>query len=107
MDTTAVGIAVGLVGAVLYVAIRALRSRSFELVPTVLVFLASFSIPGGTVLIRAALSGNLQHLPSSWREHVAVAGIVVMGLAMQFVLRSFQRAWREIATEAAKEVDPA
>jgi hypothetical protein len=47
MDTTATGIALGLICAAAYTLIRAVRQKSFEIGATILVFLAGFAIPGG------------------------------------------------------------
>jgi len=93
MDTTTVGIAFGIVLAALYVVLRAYAKQPFELNHTVLVFLAVFSIPGGVALIAASFVGNVSELPSSWREHVTVAGIVAIGLAIQYVFSAFRDCW--------------
>ena len=98
MDTTATGIAAGVLATVTYTAIRATRQKSFEIGATMLMFLAGFSIPGGAKLIHAAWSGNQSALPSSWREHVAVAGIAVIGLAAHFLIQSFRNVWPKRAT---------
>lgn len=99
VDTTGVGIALGLVASFAYAVIRALRQRTFDLGITVLVFLAAFTLPGGTLLIAAGLSGNSNALPLSWREHVAVAGIVVIALTAHFLFRSTHSAWSGTSAE--------
>jgi drug/metabolite transporter (DMT)-like permease len=93
MDTTATGIAAGILATLAYTVIRATRQRSFEIGATILMFLAGFSVPGGVKLLLAAWSGNQSALPSSWREHVAVAGIAVIGLAAHFLIQSFRNVW--------------
>jgi uncharacterized integral membrane protein len=95
MDTTTLSIALGLAGAALYALLRLARGRCFQVghvVPGVLTFLACFSIPGGVALIGASLTGSLADMPSSWREHSAVAGIVVIGLAGIYVVQELRRA---------------
>jgi chromate transport protein ChrA len=97
MDTTAIGICVGLLGVFCYASVKAMRQRSFDLNATILVFLALFSLPGGVHIITAALTGNYSDLPTSWREHVAVAGIAIIGLAIHFVFGIFRSAWPQQA----------
>ncbi len=105
-DTIAIGIALGVIGVLLYVPIRGWRQKSFDLAFTVLVFLAGFSIPGGVVLIAAGWTGNPEDLPFSWRQHVVVAGIVTMGLALQFLWQEALRVWPRKATPATDEKEP-
>lgn len=93
MDATTVGIALGIVLSASYAGIRAYAKQSFELNHTVLVFLAAFSVPGGVALIAAGFIGNANNLPSSWREHVTVAGIVAIGLAVHYVFTAFRDCW--------------
>jgi hypothetical protein len=98
MDITATGIAGGILATAAYTLIRVIRQRSFEIGSTILMFLAGFSIPSGAKLIYSAWSGNQNALPSSWREHVAVAGIAVIGLAAHFLIQSFRNVWPKRAT---------
>lgn len=93
MDATTVGIALGIIMSALYAAIRAYARQPFELNHTVLIFLATFSVPGGVALIAAGFIGNANSLPSSWREHVTVAGIVAIGLAVHYIFTAFQDCW--------------
>jgi hypothetical protein len=93
MDATTIGIALGIIMSVLYAAVRAYSKQSFELNHTVLIFLATFSVPGGIALIAAGFVGDAGSLPSSWREHVTVAGIVAIGLAVHYVFTTFRDCW--------------
>lgn len=93
MDTTTVGIALGILMSALYAVIRAYARQPFELNHTVLIFLATFSVPGGVALIAAGFVGNASSLPSSWREHVTVAGIVAIGLAVHYIFTAFRDCW--------------
>jgi len=86
MDTTTIGIAAGLICTAVYVSLHLYFKKTFDLPHTVLVFLAAFSMPGGVGLIMAGYYGSASNLPSSWREHVVVAGIVALGLAGQYVV---------------------
>lgn len=98
MDATALGIAVGLVAAAAYTAVRALRQSSFDIGTVLLTFLGGFSIPGGTELIHAAIVGNAQALPESWREYVAVAGIAAIGLSVHYLVQSLRNVWQRPVT---------
>lgn len=91
MDTTAIGIAAGVSVSVAYAGITAYLKKTLEISHTVLIFLAAFSVPGGVALIVSGFIGNPQDLPSSWREHVVVAGIVAIGLAIDYVVREFKK----------------
>lgn len=93
MDATTVGIALGVVLSASYAGIRAYVRQPFELNHTILIFLAAFSVPGGVSLIAAGFIGNANNLPSSWREHVTVAGIVAIGLAIHYVFTAFRDCW--------------
>lgn len=93
MDATAIGIGLGLLASVGYVLLRAYAKLSFDLGQTVLVFLSGFALPGGIGLIIAGFVGKAAELPSSWREHVSVAGIVAIGLAVHYVVNEFRNCW--------------
>lgn len=86
MDTTTIGIITGLVCTSIYAGAQLYFKKTFDLAHTILVFLAAFSLPGGVGLIVAGYYGSPSELPSSWREHVVVAGIVAIGLASQYVV---------------------
>lgn len=93
MDATTIGLALGITGSALYTITRAVAKRPFELNHTVLIFLAAFTVPGGVALIAAGFIGTTDSLPSSWREHVAVAGIVAIGLAVHYIFSEFRNSW--------------
>ena len=101
MDLTAIGIILGLIGTLTYVVVRFVRDRSFNLVASILIFLAFFAIPGGCALIKAALIGDITALPSTWRKHIAIAGVVVLGLLLQFLINTFRKIW----TKSAKGIE--
>ncbi|WP_062626588.1 hypothetical protein [Ferriphaselus amnicola] len=110
MDATTIGIALGIILSALYATVRAYSKQSFELNHTVLIFLATFSVPGGIALIAAGFIGDASSLPSSWREHVTVAGIVAIGLAVHYVFTAFRdcrmsqsKAGEQPSTEAEVE----
>lgn len=103
MDSTAIGIGLGLFVSLAYVLLRAYAKHPFDIGQTVLVFLSAFALPGGIGLINAGFVGKAAELPSSWREHVSVAGIVAIGLAVHYVVTAFRNSWltRERATKVA------
>jgi drug/metabolite transporter (DMT)-like permease len=109
LDTTAVGIALGVVVVVLYTTAKVWRQKSFDLtdLPVILVvFLAVFSVPGGVVLIAAGVSGRPEDLPTSWRQYVALAGIVTMGFALRYLWQAVQSVWPGKATPATEVKEP-
>ena len=110
MDTTAFGIALGVLAALAYALTRAVRQHSFDVGSLILVLLAGFSVPAGGLLIVAAWSGNPASLPSSWREYVTVGGAAAMGLSLHYLVQAFRNVWPKRATpateQAAKPADP-
>lgn len=105
MDTTTIGIALGVSLSVFYAGFRAINKQPFDLNHTVLVFLSAFSVPGGVAIIAAGFVGSAANLPSSWREHVTVAGIVAIGLAVRYVCSAFQEIW-QMRTRPADSASP-
>jgi len=90
MDVTTIGIGLGLLSSAIYATTLAYQQKTFDLNHTVLIFLAIFSVPSGVSLIAAAFSGSAGDLPASWREYVAVAGIVAIALALHYVFGAFK-----------------
>jgi len=90
MDTTAIGIGLGLVGATLFGLFVAFKLHTFDMQNTVLVFLALFAVPGGVDLLRFAIKGQESDLPNNWREYLAVAAVVGIGLSADFLVRRFR-----------------
>jgi hypothetical protein len=103
VDLAAASITIGVIGAAIYAAIRGVRHRSFDVGSTILIFLALFSCPSGIALIRAGILGDPTALPSSWREHVAVAGIATIGLSFHYVVTSFKASYQRAV---ALDLDP-
>jgi drug/metabolite transporter (DMT)-like permease len=86
MDSTAIGIACGLICAVVYSCTLLYFKKTFDLQHTILFFLGGFSMPGGVGLIVAGYYGSADDLPSNWREHLVVAGIAIIGLSAQYLV---------------------
>lgn len=103
MDATRIGIVTGLALCILYALVRSWRQRSFDIGALLLMFLAGFSVPGGALLIDAALSGNANALPSTWREYVTVAGIAAIALSLQYIVQAFRNAWARRASAASAD----
>jgi hypothetical protein len=66
-----------------------------------LVFLSSFGLLSGISLIQVGLSGKKDDLPVYWRQYVAVAGVVAIGFAVQFLINTFRNALIKAAREDA------
>ena len=84
-DSTALGIVVGIVGCIAFAALEFYKNKDFEIGNIALVFLAIFAVLSGLELIYAALKGDPKHLPAFWREYIAVAGMVGIGLSLNYM----------------------
>ena len=107
MDLTALGISAGLAACLGYAVAKHLRHGMIDVLSSVLCFLSGFSVPAGGALIIAAIRGDATKLPASWREYVTVAGIVIIGLAAQHLLRVFREALTRSATLDSISASPA
>jgi drug/metabolite transporter (DMT)-like permease len=107
IDATGVGIVLGLAGAVTYSALTVIRHKRFRASATALVFLGGFAVPTSALLIRAALEGDAAQLPSMWRENVAVAGVVLLGLAVEGTYRLFREAAERTGTLSGVQAEAA
>ena len=90
-DTTALGICLSIIGCILFAGLEFYKSKDFEIGNIALVFLAIFAITAGIELIYAALKGDPENLPSSWREYLGVAGMVGIGLSLNFVINAVKK----------------
>lgn len=95
-DVTTIGIAVGVIGALAFMALE-LSSRHDNNLDFVdvgtkagIVFLAIFAIFPSIELIWAGVEGNRQNLPPHWRAHVAAAGVIGVGYSLKFLIRTFR-----------------
>ena len=105
MDTTAVGIVLGLGSSAAYIALRVWRGRKFSPGGVFVVSAAGFSIPAGAQLIIAGLSGNPEALPNNWREYVAAAGVVAIGLSLQYLVNVFRSVLRKPVAGTPTDAD--
>ena len=71
--------------------IELIRHRDFQVINSVLIFLAFYAAAVGYDLIAAALNGSIESLPSSWREHLGIAGVVSIGLSLQYLVTLVKR----------------
>lgn len=109
VDSIASGIGLGVLVVLLYTLGKVCRDKSFDLadLPSILlVFLAVFSVPSGVALIAAGLSGRPEDLPTSWRQYVALAGIVILGFALRYLWQAGQAVWPRKATPATDQETP-
>ena len=93
MDISALGITAGIFGVAIFAIIKAIRQRTFDAGNSFLIFGAIFAVTGGIRLIATALVGNEKKLPYFWREYLAVAAVIGIGLSFQFVIKAFRSAW--------------
>jgi hypothetical protein len=92
MDNTALGIIAGLSFTAAYEGLRLYKRRPFDLSVTGLIFLASVTLPGGWQMIKAAVLGDLASVPTStWREYVAAAGVIAIGMCVSYIGKSFRK----------------
>ena len=89
-DATQYAIIAGLVVAAAFAFFSFYRHKTCNLTPLAVVFLAAFSVPAGAELIRVALSGDQTNLPHWWREYVAVAGVIAIGVALTHIFDAFK-----------------
>lgn len=90
LDHTGIGIVCGVVTAILYAVVEHWRKKDFQVINCVVMFLAVFGVIASVVLIQAALQGDPNKLPSSWREYLAVAGVVSLALASQHIVKKLR-----------------
>ena len=90
-DSTAIGICLSILGCFLFASLEFYKNKDFEIGNIALVFLAIFAISAGVELIYAALKGDPNNLPSSWREYLGVAGMVGIGLSINFVISAVKK----------------
>ncbi len=101
-DITAVGIASGVTLCVVHSGWSVWRGRKLVVGTLWTVIAAGLAIPVGAQLIIAGFSGNPTDLPPNWREYVAAAGAVAIGLALNYLLRAF----RALSTREAPAATP-
>ena len=91
LDSTAIGIALSIVGCFLFACLEFHKRKEFEISHIVLVFLAIFAISGGVEMIYTALVGDAENLPTSWREYLSVAGMAGIGLSLNYVISAVKK----------------
>ncbi len=87
-DGTALGILIGVVFSFAFACLEFYKRKDFKVNNVALVFLAVYAISSGFELIIAALHGDPSNLPSSWREYIGVAGMVGIGLSLNYVINA-------------------
>lgn len=106
MDTTALGIALGLGVSLIYTLVRGLRHRSIDPFTTGLSFLAGFAIPPAADLIRAGMYGQITPLPNNWREYLSFAGVVAIGISCQYLIQVFRTTFSYEVRSTPEEIEP-
>ncbi|MEZ8696692.1 hypothetical protein [Vibrio lentus] len=87
-DGTAFGILVSVCFSIAFACLEFYKRGDFKVNNVALVFLAVYAISSGCELIFAALHGDPNNLPSSWREYISVAGMVGIGLSLNYVINA-------------------
>lgn len=105
MDLTGWSIAFGLLGAAPMAIMKLLRHERPDLAGTVTLFLGVFSLPLAIACIRAAIVGDPKELPSSWRELLAVAGIVTVAMTLWVLKKAYWGVTRGAPSRAVVQTD--
>ncbi|MFY0678400.1 MAG: hypothetical protein JXR18_14075 [Neptuniibacter sp.] len=90
-DSTALGITISIFGCIAFALLEFIKKKDFDISNIALIFLAIFAISSGVELINAALIGDPNNLPSSWREYIGVAGMVGIGLSLNYVITAVKK----------------
>lgn len=86
-DFTAIGLFVGLLCAGVYFAVGLVRNKTSEILDSAIICLAVYAVAIGLELISAAMLGDIDKLPPSWRVYIVVASIVVIGLSVDNIIK--------------------
>ena len=104
-DTTAIGICLAIIACIGFAALEFHNNKDFEIGNIALVFLAIFAISSGIELIYAAIKGDPNNLPTNWREYLGVAGMVGIGLSINFVINAIKKTLKKTApSKVSKQV---
>nr|VFK53003.1 MAG: hypothetical protein BECKTUN1418D_GA0071000_101713 [Candidatus Kentron sp. TUN]VFK55263.1 MAG: hypothetical protein BECKTUN1418F_GA0071002_106615 [Candidatus Kentron sp. TUN]VFK55434.1 MAG: hypothetical protein BECKTUN1418E_GA0071001_102920 [Candidatus Kentron sp. TUN] len=90
LDSTTIKIIAVLVSVGIFIAIEFTRRKEINVINIITISAAVFSLFPGYQLIAAALEGDTNNLPEMWREYLAVAGVVIIGLSLQFIIKTFR-----------------
>lgn len=93
LDSTAIAIAVSLAGTGAFLLLEFIRHKEIDVTNCVVIFLALYAVFGGYELIAAALNGDPENLPRTWREYLGVAGVVGIGLSLQHIIKTVKKVW--------------
>ena len=104
-DSTALAIIVALAGSGIFLTLEFYRHKDIDITNCVVIFLAFYAVFGGYELIAAALEGDPENLPKTWREYLGVAGVVAIGLSLQHIIKTVNKVWVKSgkAEKASKE----
>jgi hypothetical protein len=106
MNSTALGIVCSTLVCVLHSFIRLWRGKPLNIRLIFVLFGGVFVIPAGAEMIRAAYTGNFGDLPNSWPQYVGAAGVIAVGLPVEYLLKTLGEAWRpDDATGKAEEAN--
>ena len=88
-DSTAIAIIAALIGTVGFLLLEFYRRKEVDVANCVVIFLAFYAVFGGFDLIAAAVDGDPDNLPKTWREYLGVSGVVAIGLSLQHIIKTW------------------
>lgn len=93
----------GVLFAIPFAILRAVRHHQFDAGKTVIVFLAGTALPSYVRLLRAAVFEKVDALPPDWPTYAGLSAVVALGLAIAEILKSFKVAWAKQSPDAAAQ----
>lgn len=106
-DITGIGIIAGIAGAAIYAVIELFRYKDLEVINSAVVCLTIFAMIAGGNLISVAMNGDIENLPTTWREYITVAGVVGIGLSIQQIINVIKKLFAPKASAAKPVSEPA
>nr|VFK27533.1 MAG: hypothetical protein BECKMB1821I_GA0114274_100374 [Candidatus Kentron sp. MB]VFK31614.1 MAG: hypothetical protein BECKMB1821G_GA0114241_10889 [Candidatus Kentron sp. MB]VFK74344.1 MAG: hypothetical protein BECKMB1821H_GA0114242_100374 [Candidatus Kentron sp. MB] len=90
-DLTATWITIALIGAGIFFVLELLWKKDIDVINSAVIFSVIYAIYQGYLLIEAALIGDPNNLPKTWRAYLGFAGVVVIGLSLQYIVKTFRK----------------
>nr|VFK18227.1 MAG: hypothetical protein BECKLFY1418C_GA0070996_104011 [Candidatus Kentron sp. LFY] len=90
-DPIAVGIIVALIGFIIFIVVEIVHKKDIDVRNSAVIFSAIYAVFQGYQLIVTAVVGDPNNLPKAWRGYLGLAGVVVIGLSLQYILKTFRK----------------
>nr|VFK66743.1 MAG: hypothetical protein BECKUNK1418G_GA0071005_110614 [Candidatus Kentron sp. UNK]VFK72201.1 MAG: hypothetical protein BECKUNK1418H_GA0071006_11017 [Candidatus Kentron sp. UNK] len=90
-DPTTIVIVAALIGAGIFFFVEFILRKDIEVINSAIIFLAIYAISQGYLLIETALSGDPDNLPKAWRGYLGLAGVIVIGLSLRYIIKTSQK----------------